>query len=132
MPRSSGDDASTADSGAWLAVRQMGTMLRKNALLKRADWRQTTAEVGAVVVVVAAVVVVVVGGGGDDVAVVVWRIRVYSNHCVEINSFCWLCYLAAAASAAIILRAAPLLCSIIAPRGCTRFQLALELYSICY
>ncbi|CAM9094590.1 unnamed protein product, partial [Laminaria digitata] len=45
MPRSRRDDGSTADSGAWLATRQMGAMLRKNALLKRADWRQTTAEV---------------------------------------------------------------------------------------
>ncbi|CBJ29591.1 conserved unknown protein [Ectocarpus siliculosus] len=33
------------DSGARLACRQMGAILKKNALLKMADWRQTLAEV---------------------------------------------------------------------------------------
>lgn len=33
------------DSGARLALRQMGAILKKNALLKAADWRQTLAEV---------------------------------------------------------------------------------------
>lgn len=33
------------DSGVRLAVRQMGAILKKNALLKTADWRQTVAEV---------------------------------------------------------------------------------------
>ncbi|CAM9319832.1 unnamed protein product [Sphacelaria rigidula] len=44
MPSSSGGDAEK-DSGAWLLLRQMGAMLRKNYLLKKADWRQTVAEV---------------------------------------------------------------------------------------
>lgn len=34
-----------ADCGAWFAARQMGAMLWKNALLKKAEWKQTTAEV---------------------------------------------------------------------------------------
>lgn len=46
MPPAVGDAAADADSGGWLAARQMLAMLRKNALLKRADWRQTAAEVG--------------------------------------------------------------------------------------
>lgn len=33
------------DTGAWLMARQMGAMLHKNFLLKKADWRQTLAEV---------------------------------------------------------------------------------------
>lgn len=33
------------DSGARLVFRQMGAILKKNALLKYADWRQTLAEV---------------------------------------------------------------------------------------
>lgn len=33
------------DSGVRLALRQMGAILKKNALLKAADWRQTLAEV---------------------------------------------------------------------------------------
>ncbi|CAM9424100.1 unnamed protein product, partial [Ectocarpus fasciculatus] len=36
---------SSKDSGARLACRQMGAILKKNALLKMADWRQTLAEV---------------------------------------------------------------------------------------
>lgn len=33
------------ETGARLLLRQMGAMLRKNYLLKQADWRQTVAEV---------------------------------------------------------------------------------------
>lgn len=35
----------SVDSGVRLAFRQMGAILKKNALLKLADWRQTIAEV---------------------------------------------------------------------------------------
>lgn len=68
MPRSRRDGGSPADSGAWLATRQMGAMLRKNALLKRADWRQTIAEVGALALAFC---------GSPDVSCVRLVVRVY-------------------------------------------------------
>lgn len=46
MPPSSGEHGEAdRDTSWWLLLRQMAAMLRKNALLKKADWKQTLAEV---------------------------------------------------------------------------------------
>lgn len=63
-----------ADTGAWLALRQMLAVLNKNFLLKIADWRQTIAEVRSWIFCgTLESKRYIVGRGGGVQAIIGWR-----------------------------------------------------------